>query len=288
MENANSFKFQKITIIGVGLIGGSFALALKRKKLCGHIVGFGRSEKNLKRAKNKKIIDSYELDLVTACKDSDLILFSTPVGFFLEIAKKIKNSLKPGAIVTDVGSVKGKLVYDIEKILPDKIYFVGGHPIAGSDQSGIDAASAEIFKNAKCIITPTGKTNKNAMKSIISIWKTLGSIVTIIDPYEHDRIYGAISHLPHVIAYNLVNTVAEIDSSYLLFSGQGFKDTTRIASSHHELWRDICILNRKNLLKYIEVFIKNLDEFKKHLKASDAKAIERDFINARNLREGLG
>ncbi len=288
MENANSFKFQKITIIGVGLIGGSFALALKKKKLCGHIVGFGRSEKNLKRAKNKKIIDSYELDPVTACKDSDLILFSTPVGFFLEIAKKIKNSLKPGAIVTDVGSVKGKLVYDIEKILPDKIYFVGGHPIAGSDQSGIDAASAEIFKNAKCIITPTGKTNKNAMKSIISIWKTLGSIVTIIDPYEHDRIYGAISHLPHVIAYNLVNTVAEIDSSYLLFSGQGFKDTTRIASSHHELWRDICILNRKNLLKYIEVFIKNLDEFKKHLKASDAKAIERDFINARNLREGLG
>lgn len=288
MKNASNFKFQKITILGVGLIGGSFALALKKKKLCGHIVGFGRSEKNLKRAKNKKIIDSYELDPITACKDSDLILFATPVGFFIELTEKIKDSLKFGAIVTDVGSVKGKLVYDMEKILPETVYFVGGHPIAGSDQSGIDAASAEIFKNAKCIITPTNKTNKNAMNSIISIWKTLGSIVKIIDPYEHDRIYGAISHLPHVIAYNLVNTVAEIDSSYLLFSGQGFKDTTRIASSHHELWRDICILNRKNLLKYIEVFIKNLDKFKKHLTASDAKSIEKDFINARKLREGLG
>lgn len=288
MKITGSFKFQKITIFGVGLIGGSFALAMKKKKLCGHIVGFGRSEKNLKRAKNKKIIDSYKLNPVAACKDSDLILFATPVGFFIDLAEIIKDSIKSGAIVTDVGSVKGKLVYDIEKILPETVYFVGGHPIAGSDQSGIDAASANIFKSAKCMITPTDKTDKNAMNSVISIWETFGSIVKIIDPYEHDRIYGAISHLPHVIAYNLVNTVAEIDSSYLLFSGQGFKDTTRIASSHQELWRDICLLNRENLLKYIEVFIKNLDRVKKHLKASDAKSIERDFANARELREGIG
>ncbi len=288
MKNASNFKFQKTTVFGVGLIGGSFALALKKKKLSGHIVGFGRSEKNLRRAKNKKIIDSFELNPVDACKDSDLILFATPVGFFNELAEKIKGSLKSGAIVTDVGSVKGKLVYDLENILPETVYFVCCHPIAGSDQSGIDAASANIFNNAKCIITPTDKTNKHAMNAIISIWKKLGSIVKIIDPYEHDRIYGAISHLPHVIAYNLVNTIAEINSSYLLFSGQGFKDTTRIASSHQELWRDICILNRNNLLKYIDIFGKNLNKFKKYLKASDAKSIEKDFANARKLRDGLG
>lgn len=288
MKNNRNIKFQKITIYGIGLIGGSFALALKKKKLCDYIVGFGRNEKNLRRAKNKKIIDSYELDPVAACRESDLVLFATPVGVFLELADRIKKSLKSGAIITDVGSVKGKLVYDIEEILPENVYFVAGHPIAGSDQSGIDAASAEIFKNAKCIITPTDKTNKNAMNSVISIWKTLGSVVKIIDPYEHDEIYGAISHLPHLIAYNLVNTIAEINSSYFLFSGQGFKDTTRIASSHQELWRDICLLNRHNLLKYIKVFNKNLDKINRYLKTLDANSLGKEFANAKKLREKLG
>jgi prephenate dehydrogenase len=283
-----SLFFNKVTILGVGLIGASFALALKNHGLCREVIGYGRREENLKRAKEKKIIDIVELDPAKACKGSDLVLFATPVGIFIDLAKKITGSLKKNVIVTDVGSVKGKLVRDMEALMPDGVFFVGGHPVAGSDRSGIDAAAANIFNGAKCIISPTENTDKTALDSITSLWKTFGSIVNLINPEEHDRIYAAVSHLPHLIAYEIVNTVAAIDSSYLAFSGQGFKDSTRIASSHPELWRDICILNRENLLEYVEVFKKNLDKVSQYLRAYDSESLERDFKKARTLREGIG
>jgi prephenate dehydrogenase len=280
--------FNKATILGVGLIGGSFALALKRHGLCNEVTGFGRWKENLQRAKEKAIIDSFELDPAKACDGSDFILFATPVGSFIDIAKKIRGSLNRGAIVTDVGSVKGKLVRDMEALMPENIYFVGGHPIAGSNHSGIDAAAADIFNGAKCIITPTEKTDKNALETITAVWKTFGSIVKLINPDEHDRIYASVSHLPHLIAYLIVNTVADIDSSYLNFSGQGFMDVTRIASSSPELWRDICILNKDNLLESIEIFKNNLDRVSQYLRALDSESLERDFKKARTLREGIG
>ena len=280
--------FDKVTILGVGLIGASFALALKNHGLCREVIGCGRREENLKRAKEKKIIDIVELDPAKACKGSDLVLFATPVGIFIDLAKKITGSLKKNVIVTDVGSVKGKLVRDMEALMPDGVFFVGGHPIAGSDRSGIDTAAANIFNGAKCIISPTENTDKTALDSITSLWKTFGSVVKLINPDEHDRIYAAVSHLPHLIAYEIINTVAAIDSSYLAFSGQGFKDSTRIASSHPELWRDICILNRENLLEYVEIFKKNLDKVSQYLRAYDSESLERDFKKARTLREGIG
>ena len=280
-------QFERVTILGVGLIGASCALALKKHGLCREVIGYGRREEILQRAKEKKIIDSFELDPAKACTRSDLVLFATPVGIFLDIAKKIRNTLKSNAIVTDVGSVKGKLVHDMEALMPDGVFFVGGHPIAGSDRSGIDTAEAEIFNGAKCIITPTEHTDKNALEKITALWNAFGSVVKIIDPDEHDRIYAAVSHLPHLIAYEIVNTVADIDSSFLIFSGQGFKDTTRIASSHPELWRDICILNKDNLLEYVEIFKKNLDRVCQYLRAYDAESLERDFKKARTLREGI-
>jgi prephenate dehydrogenase len=172
--------------------------------------------------------------------------------------------------------------------MPDGVFFVGGHPIAGSDRSGIDTAAANIFYGAKCIISPTENTDKAALDSITSLWRTFGSVVKLINPDEHDRIYAAVSHLPHLIAYEMINTVAAIDSSYLAFSGQGFKDFTRIASSHPELWRDICILNRENLLEYVEIFKKNLDKVSQYLRAYDFESLERDFKKARTLREGIG
>ena len=287
-DGANPPFFNRVTIFGIGLIGASFALALKKHGLCNEVIGNGRNEENLRMAKEKKIIDSFELDPVKACINTDLVLFATPVGIFLDIAKKVRDSLKNGAIVTDVGSVKGKLVHDMEKVMPGGVFFVGGHPIAGSDRSGIDTASAEIFQSAKCIITPTDRTEKKALETVITLWKTFGSVVTIIDPDEHDRIYAAVSHLPHLLAYQMVNTVADINSSYLVFSGQGFKDTTRIASSHPELWRDICILNRDNLLEYVEMFKNNLDRVSQYLRAYDAESLEKDFKKARTLRESLG
>jgi prephenate dehydrogenase len=280
--------FDKVTILGVGLIGASFALALKNHGLCREVIGYGRREENLNRAKEKKIIDIVELDPAKACKGSDLVLFATPVGIFIDLAKKITGSLKKNVIVTDVGSVKGKLVRDMEALMPEGVFFVGGHPVAGSDRSGIDTAAANIFNGAKCIISPTENTDKTALNRIKSLWKTLGSLVQLINPEEHDRIYAAVSHLPHLIAYEIVNTVASIDSSYLAFSGQGFKDSTRIASSHPELWRDICILNRENLLEYVEIFKKNLDKVSQYLRAYDSESLERDFKKARTLREGIG
>ncbi len=280
--------FEKVTILGVGLIGSSFALALKKSGLCNKVIGYSRREENLQKAKAKAIIDAFELDPAAACKGSDLILFATPVGSFIDIAKRIRTSLSRGAIVTDVGSVKGKLVRDMEALMPEGIYFVGGHPIAGSDRSGIDTAAADIFNGAKCIITPTENTDESALEKVIAIWKKLGSSVKLINPDEHDRIYAAVSHLPHLIAYMIVNTVADIDSSYLNFSGQGFMDTTRIASSSPELWRDICILNKDNLLESIEIFKNNLDRMSQYLRVYDSESLERDFKRARTLREGIG
>lgn len=288
MNKTTHLFFNRVTILGVGLIGASFALAMKKHKLSEHIIGHGRSLENLKRAKEKGMIDSFELDPAKACEGSDLVLFATPVGSFIDIAKKIQSSLKKGALVTDVGSVKGRLVYDMEALMPTAAYFVGGHPIAGSNRSGIDTATADIFIGAKCILTPTEKTSRNALEKLIHVWSTFGSILELIDPEEHDRVYATVSHLPHLLAYAIVNTVADIDSSYLKFTGEGFKDTTRIASSSPELWRDICILNRDNLLKSIEVFKDNLEKLSQYLRVSDSESLEREFTRARTLRQGIG
>jgi prephenate dehydrogenase len=281
-------KFDKITVLGVGLIGASFALAMRKEGLCGHIAGSGRNEHTLRKARELGIIDSYDLDPAVACTDSELILLSTPVGIFPELVKKCAASFRKGAIITDVGSVKGRLVHEIEGLLPAHVRYIGGHPIAGSDRSGIDSSNAGLFRNAICIVTPTQKSDAGALKVVSEIWESLGSKVITMDPETHDRIYGAVSHLPHVIAYLLMNTVYDIDASYLEFSGQGFKDTTRIASSSPEMWRDICLFNRENLVGMLSLFQKNLELFSRYLTASDSVSIEREFGKARKLRDGIG
>jgi prephenate dehydrogenase len=280
--------FHKVTILGVGLIGASFALAMRKHGLCNEIAGHGRKEDNLLRAKEKGIIDSFDLDPSKACAGADLVLFAVPVGSFVDLFKKIKGALKKNAIVSDAGSVKGRLVRDMEALMPEGVHFVGAHPIAGSDRSGIDPAGADLFKGAKCIITPTEKTDREALAKIMALWETFGSVIKIMKPDEHDRIYAAVSHLPHLIAYEIMNTIADMDASYLAFSGQGFKDTTRIALSAPELWRDICLLNKDFILESIELFKRNLDRASQYLRDSDAESIEREFRKARTLREGIG
>jgi len=280
--------FHKVTILGVGLIGASFALAMRKHGLCNEIAGHGRKEDNLIRAKEKGIIDSFDLDPSKACAGADLVLFSVPVGSFVDLLTKIKGALKKNAIVSDAGSVKGRLVRDMEILMPEGVHFVGAHPIAGSDRSGIDSAGADLFKGAKCIITPTEKTGEEALAKITALWQTFGSVIKIMNPDEHDRIYAVVSHLPHLIAYEIMNTVADMDASYLAFSGQGFKDTTRIASSAPELWRDICLLNKDFILESLEIFKRNIDRASQYLRDSDAESIERDFRKARTLREGIG
>jgi prephenate dehydrogenase len=280
--------FQKVAVLGVGLIGGSFALAMKKNGLCKEITGFGRSEKNLAKARERGMIDSFALEPAAACNGAELIFFATPVGSFVELARRTAPSMAKGAIVTDAGSVKGGLVYQMEKAMPEGVHYIGAHPIAGSDRSGIDSSDAGLFRDAKCIVTPTEDSDQRALETVTGVWKSLGAQVVTMGPDLHDRIYAFVSHLPHLLAYALVNSVSAEDGSYFEFSGQGFKDVTRIASSSPELWRDICLLNRENLLETISLFQKNLDSLSQYLRAGDAGSLEREFVKARQLREGLG
>ncbi len=276
--------FKKTAILGVGLLGASMAFAMKKKGLSKTISGFGRSEGNLRRALEKGIIDSYSLDAREAVKDADLVVLSTPVGAFLETAQIIKDAVGKDSIQTDVGSVKGALVYELESVLPR---FVGAHPISGGERSGADNATDGLFEGARCIITGTDFTDPLALKKIEGLWRALGTKVELMDPDLHDRIYAYVSHLPHVLAYSLVNTLDTTDSRQIRFAGQGFRDTTRIALSSPELWRDICGLNRQNLLDSIKAFRQELEKIEELLLKNDLDGIEAEFTRARSLRKSI-
>lgn len=280
--------FNKTTILGVGLLGASFSLALKKHGLCSHISGYGRSRENLERAKGMGIIDSFSTDPASACTDADLVLLSAPVGAFPGLIQSAAASLKKGAVVTDVGSVKGSLVSDIEKLMPSGVHFIGSHPIAGSDRSGIDFSNADLFGNALCIVTPTQYSEPSALSAVIELWTRIGSRVLQMNPADHDRTYAAVSHLPHIIAYAMVNTVSDINSSYLSYCGQGFRDMTRIAGSSPEIWTDIAMLNRENLIQMIAVFRNNLNTMESCLNTLDAAALKQEFIKASRTRYTLG
>ncbi len=280
--------FRKVSILGVGLIGASVALAMKKRGLCGSVMGFGRNESNLARAREKGIIDSFDLDPARASAHSDLVLFAMHAGSFAKTARDIVSSLTKGAVVTDVGSVKGSLVYEIENILSGQAAFVGGHPIAGGEKSGIESADADLFEGRRCIITPTARTDGAARELLTSLWKSLGAEVVMMSPEEHDRVMGAVSHLPHVIAYEMVNAADEIDGSCLQYAGTGFRDVTRIASSSPELWRDVCLLNRENLALFIDVFVRRMEAVRGYLMSGDADSLEEEFRKAKTLRDGLG
>lgn len=279
--------FNKVTVLGVGLLGASVALALREQGLCGTIHGYGRTEENLRQAMEQGIIDNYSLDAREACEDADLVFLATPVGLFRGIAGEIKDILKKGALVTDVGSVKGGLVYELEALMPEGIHYIGSHPIAGSDSSGAVDARPDLFHNARCIVTPTPGSDKKAMERIISVWKSFGCTVELIDPFRHDEIYAAVSHLPHLAAYALVNTVDDINADYISFAGQGFKDTTRIALSSPEIWRDIALLNRDNLIKFLGLLKGNLEKIETLLKDSDAAGTAGEFAKAQELRRRI-
>jgi prephenate dehydrogenase len=279
--------FKHIAIIGVGLIGGSFALALKKQGFKGEITGMGRSKKKLIKAKKLVIVDNYTTEYSKGIKDADLILLAVPVGQFETIVRNIRHNIKEGTTVTDVGSVKAQIVRKLEPLMPEGVHFVGAHPIAGKECSGVNCSSAELYKNASCIITPSRNTNKNALRKIIRLWKTVGAKTTLMEPEEHDVIFAAVSHLPHVVAYALVNGIIKVDEAILHHGGKGLRDMTRIAKSPAELWRDICSHNKKNILKSLKMFSSSLSHITKLIERSDWKGLEKEFIKAREAREPL-
>ncbi|MBF0338788.1 MAG: prephenate dehydrogenase/arogenate dehydrogenase family protein [Nitrospirae bacterium] len=279
--------FKKISIIGIGLMGASFAMAIKEKALAQRVCGYGRNENNLKRAKDKGIIDEYGLTIGEVGQGCNLLVFASPVGVFLELAREIAPYLSKGAIVSDMGSVKGELVYEMEETMPPGVSYVGAHPIAGNDKSGLDAAVPDLFKNVNCIVTPTNNTNETALAIVSDLWKTLGCNVRTLTPEKHDEIFSAISHMPHVAAYALVNAIKMIDEQYLNFSGTGFLDTTRIAMSSPQMWIDICMLNKDTIIRHLAKYMEVINTITDAIKTNDKDALRKQFDQARTLRLNL-
>jgi prephenate dehydrogenase len=285
--------FRQMTIVGVGLIGGSLGMVCKQQGLVGTVVGAGRQVEPLKQAVALKALDRYSTDLAEAAAGSDLLVLATPVSAFEAALKTCAPQLAPGAVVTDVGSVKGPLVARMEALAPTGASVVGAHPIAGKEKSGVEAATVELFRGALCVLTPTPQTDHLALAKVRRLWEAAGAQVCEMDPDLHDRVLGAISHLPHVVAFALVKAITTIHETHQpglnlqAFSGGGYKDTTRIAASSPEMWRDICLWNRENLVGQIELYQTCLEELKGLVKAGDGDGLLREFERAKQVRERI-
>ena len=279
--------FQKVVMVGVGLICGSLALDMRRHRLAKEIVGYGRGEANLRLAKREGIVDSYFLDEDQFPDDVDFLMMGTPVETIVPLTKRFLRKLKAGCIVSDVGSVKGEIVHGMERLLPRHIYFVAGHPIAGSEQWGAQAARRDLFVRHRCILTPTKRTNRQALNKIADLWRKVGADVEIMQPDIHDRLLGVISHLPHVLVYALVNALERTPLPGVdlkKYCAGGFKDFTRIASSRPELWRDICLMNRHALGRSLGDYIKRLERLHRWIRDGKGALLEKEFARAYDIR----
>jgi prephenate dehydrogenase len=278
----------RLAVIGVGLIGGSFALALKGAGKVSHVVGAGRSRANLELARERRIIDAIAADAAAAARDADLVLVAAPVAQFARIFQEIGRSLAPGSVVTDAGSTKRDVVAAARSALGARIaQFVPGHPVAGAEQSGAAAALSSLFLDRRVVLTPLPENRPESVQRVEDAWKACGARITRLDPEEHDAVLAAVSHLPHLLAYALVHDIARRDNAGQLFAyaAGGFRDFTRIASSHPEMWRDICIANRDRLLQELGRYQAKLGTMEKLLQAADASGLEKLFAEAREARD---
>jgi prephenate dehydrogenase len=282
--------FNQAVIIGVGLIGGSLGMILRRKGLASTVVGSGRRIENLKTAVSVGAIDRYVVDPSEAVKEADLVILATPVDTYERHLQEWASCLRPGAIVTDVGSVKGELVERSERQMPAGVHFVGAHPIAGKEKTGAAAGSEDLFTGRRCILTPTKQTDPRALEHVQSLWQAAGATVLTMDPHLHDRILGAVSHLPHVAAFALMNALVDIRSEVPSLdlaghSGGGLRDTTRIAASSPEMWRDIFLWNKDNVVACILAYERSLGELRQLIQTGDGAGIEKLLERAKNERE---
>lgn len=285
--------FRQAAIVGVGLIGGSLGMVLKQQGLADSVVGVGRRVENLRTAVQLGAIDRHVSDAKEGVRGSDLVVLATPVDSYERHLKDWASCLEPGAIVSDVGSVKGALVGQAESLVSERAHFVGAHPIAGRERTGVAAGSAALFRGAHCILTPTKNTNRQALQTIRELWEAAGSTVLSMDPFLHDQVLGAVSHLPHVVVFSLMNALAEMrertapELDPLAYAGGGLRDATRIAASSPEMWRDICLWNRENLVRMITDYERHLAKLKQLIQAGDGPGIEREFDRAKKIREQL-
>lgn len=276
--------FSRVTIIGLGLIGGSLGLAIKEKRIASEVVGVSRRKSTIRKALSLGAVDRVTLDLKKGVKGSDLVILAVPVFKIVEIAKAVSRYIEKGAILTDVGSTKDYVVKEIESIMPKGMYFVGAHPLAGSERSGVRFSNKDLFKGAICILTKTSSTNPKALGKIKDFWRALGMKVVIMAPEMHDKVVSRISHLSHLTAVSLVNSVEAKD---LNFAAGGFKDTTRIVSGEPELWNDIFLTNKSNLLKDISRLKKELARIESALKNNDKIALLKLLNRAKVIRDSI-
>ncbi len=277
--------FKRIAIIGVGLIGGSLGLAVKKRRLARVVVGVGRRPSSIRKALRCGAIDIGTKDLAKGVAGADLVVITTPVCSIPKIARAISGSMKEGAVLTDAGSTKSRIVRAVERCISPKTFFVGSHPLAGSEKRGVLFADKDLFIGSVVIMTKTKKTKSPAVKTLERFWKSLGvARVVIRSPEEHDRIVAEISHLPHLVATALINSA---DKKSVEFAAAGFKDTTRIAASDPEVWRDICITNKKEILRAIGRYERRLARLKALIKKGRAEELRREFARSKSIREKL-
>jgi cyclohexadieny/prephenate dehydrogenase len=283
--------FQKLALIGIGLIGSSIALAARKTGLAASISISTRSPATLKRAEELKLGDSYHADPAEAVRDADCVILCVPVGVSGAIAKAIAPALKPGVIVSDVGSVKASVVAQMAPYLPDSVHFVPAHPVAGTEYSGPDAGFAELFENRWCILTPPPGTDRQAVDRLAAFWRGIGANVETMTPEHHDLVLAITSHVPHLIAYNIVGTAADLEtvtqSEVMKFSAGGFRDFTRIASSDPTMWRDVFLNNKDAVLEMLGRFMEDLIAVQRLIRYGEGDKLFDLFTRTRAIRRGI-
>jgi prephenate dehydrogenase len=285
-----SGKIKKIAIIGTGLVGGSLGMAIKRLSNPPQVLGFSRSFASCEKAVKKKAIDVACRDIADCVKDADVVFIATPVGKIVEIVRQISSLVKEGAIISDVGSTKSSIVNTIESFLAKNIYFIGGHPVTGSEHDGIEYADANLFHNFYYVLTPTKSTDSNAYKTLHTLLASIGANVLAVEADKHDQILATLSHLPHMVAALLVNMASKQvagNKNWLSLAAGGFRDTTRIAASKPGIWLDICLENKQALVDNLREFEKYLKELIGLIEDGDVAKLRKVLTEARNTRLSL-
>ncbi len=291
MAAAKKVLFRRMALIGIGLIGSSLARVARKKGLAGHIAVATRSAATLAKAKKLKLGDSYSLDAARAARGADLVMLAAPLGAYAKIAKKIAPALKPGAVVSDVGSCKESVFRDVQPHLPKGVHLVPGHPVAGTEFSGPEAGFAELFEGRWCVLTPADDCEPEAVAKVVAMWERAGMTVDTMDARHHDRVLALTSHLPHLIAYTIVGTATDLGEALkkevFKYSAGGFRDFTRIAASDPVMWRDIFLKNKDAVLDVLGRFTEDLTALQRAIRRGEGGRLEKHFTRTRAIRRGV-
>ena len=283
--------FAKVALLGVGLIGSSMAYAMRRAGLASHIAGYSHRPETLERARAAGFADSLHGDPASCVRDADFVVLATPVGSFASLAAAVAEHLTPGAIISDVGSVKSAVIRDVGPHVPEGVHFIPAHPIAGTEQSGPEAGFAELFDGRWCILTPPPGTDEAALETLKTFWHAMGSNVEVMDAHHHDLVLAITSHVPHLIAYNIVGTADDLatvtESEVIKYSAGGFRDFTRIAASDPTMWRDVFLNNREAVLEVLGRFSEDLSALQRAIRWGDGEALFNLFTRTRAIRRGI-